>query len=311
MEYNAKKDVCLKHSTGRKNAFIILFAFLFTGLISVYSQTTSSSTTTSITLQDVKLLFIRGGTFTMGSPASEPGRSDRETQHVVAVYDFYLSEKEITNEQYCRFLNEIGVRNNGYITIPVYGYVRLIEKSEWGVQYSYSSYKWIPAGDADNHPVRNVSWYGAMSYCAWAGGRLPTEAEWEYACRAGTTTPFNTGNNITTSQANYNGIPYNNNDARGTYLRRTQSVGSYVPNAWGLYDMQGNVSEWCSDWHGVFGPGDEGSIDPQGPSSGSYRVWRGGNWYFSAACSRSSYRNYFHPASCDNYIGFRIACSSN
>jgi len=278
-----------------------------TGTTSDSSGTQASTTPQSKTLQGVKLLLIRGGTFTMGSPASEPSRYNNETQHSVTLNSFYLSEKAITNEQYCRFLNAVGVYSNGQFNVSGYGTQTLIESHEWGVQYSGGS--WSPAQGKDNYPVVMVSWYGAKAYCDWAGGRLPTEAEWEYACRAGTTTPFNTGRNLTTSQANYNGnYPYDGN-AQGTYLARTQPVGSYAPNAWGLYDMHGNVWEWCADWYGSDYYSNSPQNNPQGPSTGSYRVLRGGSWSNYAQNCRSANRYNYGPYYRLNYYGFRLALS--
>jgi formylglycine-generating enzyme required for sulfatase activity len=138
------------------------------------------------------------------------------------------------------------------------------------------------------------------------GYRLPTEAEWEYACRAGTTTPFNTGNTITTAQANYNGnYPYSNNPA-GVYLGRTTEVGSYAaPNAWGLYDMHGNVWEWCWDWYAAeYGTG--AVTDPTGAASGSVRVTRGGSWNSDGQYLRSAFRYTYSPRVRVRSLGFRL-----
>ena len=267
--------------------------------------TSSSSSPTSKTLQGVKLVLIRGCTFSMGSPASEPERRDNETQHSVTLSDFYLSEKAITNDQYCRFLNAKGIPGSGQFNISGFGNQTLISTNIRGVQYTKG--KWRPASGKGNFPVVCVSWYGAKAFCDWASGRLPTEAEWEYACRAGTPTPFHTGNNLTTTQANYNGDnPYNNN-AKGTYLQRTQPVGSYAPNAWGLYDMYGNVWEWCNDRSGDYGTG--AVSNPQGPSSGSSRVLRGGSWNDGATYCRSAYRYFYSPGYRHYHIGFRMAAS--
>jgi formylglycine-generating enzyme required for sulfatase activity len=247
------------------------------------------------TLQGVKLLYIKGGTFTMGSPDSEPGRWRDEVQHAVTVNGFYLSEKEITNEQFCRFLNATGVSGDGQGNVSGHGVQTLIEEDFSGVKYVNGS--WQPATGKANYPVVKVSWYGAKAYCDWAGGRLPAEAEWEYACRAGTTTPFNTGRNLSASQANYNdGINFD-----------MQPTGSYAPNAWGLYDMHGNVSEWCSDWYGPYSNSPQ--TDPQGPSSGSSRVLRGGSWYNKASDCRVSHRDGDGPGIRRNGSGFRLALS--
>jgi formylglycine-generating enzyme required for sulfatase activity len=242
------------------------------------------------------MVRINGGTFMMGSPASEPDRSDDEVQHIVTVSSFYMGKYEVTQREWREVMGSSPSRFRG-----------------------------------DDLPVECVSWYDAVEYCnkrsqreglaaaysiygtnvTWNknanGYRLPTEAEWEYACRAGTITPFSTGNNITTSQANYNGnYPYNGN-TKGTYREKTTPVGSFVPNAWGLYDMQGNVSEWCWDWYGHYARGAQ--TDPMGARSLPFRVHRGGAWNDVARRLRSACRFSSIPDSRVYYVGFRLARS--
>jgi formylglycine-generating enzyme required for sulfatase activity len=239
------------------------------------------------------MVRINGGTFTMGSPATEANRDSDEVQHSVTVSSFYMGKYPVTQKEYQEVMG----------TNP-------------------SNFK------GDNLPVEQVSWFDAVNYCnrlsqregltpaytvngtnvTWNsnanGYRLPTEAEWEYACRAGTTTPFSTGNNITTNQANYNGnYPYNNN-AKGTYRQKTTAVGSFAPNPWGLYDMHGNLYEWCWDRYGAYSS--NAQTDPRGASSGSNRVMRGGGWGFSAHDLRSAYRSKIDPSSRAYSIGFRV-----
>ncbi|MCL2765172.1 MAG: formylglycine-generating enzyme family protein, partial [Treponema sp.] len=140
-----------------------------------------------------------------------------------------------------------------------------------------------------------------------SGYRLPTEAQWEYACRAGTSTAFNWGTNqITSDQANFNAFFYQYNDSpAGEYREATTEVGRFTANAWGLYDMHGNVWEWCWDWYDNY---PSGSVsDPTGADSGSYRVMRGGGWFTEGQNLRSAYRdNYDDPWSYGNNYGFRL-----
>ena len=230
---------------------------------------------------DIEWVSIPAGTFTMGSPESEVDRHNSETQHQVTLSAFKMSKNEITFAQYDLFCETTGRAK------PI--------DEGWG---------------RGEQPVINVTWYDATDFATWMGCRLPTEAEWEYACRAGSTGPFNIASYIRTDQVNYNGnYPYLNN-AQGIldnyllYLEKTMPVGSYPANAWGLYDMHGNVWEWCSDWSGAYSS--SAQTNPTGPSSGSYRVFRGGSWNFSAHACRSAYRLSNVPSLRGNAMGFRL-----
>ncbi len=135
--------------------------------------------------------------------------------------------------------------------------------------------------------------------------RLPTEAQWEYACRAGTSTPFSFGTTITTEQVNFDGNHPYGGGSRGSYREKTVAVGSLPPNAWGLYEMHGNVWEWCADWYGEYAAGAQ--TDPVGPSKRPVRVVRGGSWGISAQGCRSAFRGWIEPGYRDLILGFRLA----
>jgi formylglycine-generating enzyme required for sulfatase activity len=234
------------------------------------------------------MVWIPPGTFTMGSPSTEVDRSSAEDPQtrVTISRGFWMGKYTVTQREYQALMGS----NPSYFT-----------------------------GELER-PVEQVTWYNATNYCGKltdrersAGRlpagyvyRLPTEAEWEYACRAGTTTATAFGNSLSSTQANFDGnlYPYNG-AAPGPYLGRTTKVGSYAPNAWGLYDMHGNVWEWCLDWYSGSLPG--GSVtDPRGPISGSYRVIRGGSWVYDGWLCRSAQRSRTWPDSPGYDLGFRV-----
>ena len=279
---------------------------------------------------------IGPGTFMMGSPTTEVSRYTNETQHQVTLtHGIYMQATEVTNQQYRDLVQ--WAYDNGYVTATSAS-VRdaldgstqeLLDLDGYYCEISFSGGTFtVDAGKA-NHPVLEVTWYGSVAYCDWlslqqglpraynhstwecnagnpytaTGYRLPTEAEWEYACRAGTQTPFNTGSCLDAgTEANYYGpVPYTGCPT-GPYLGWTAPVGSYPANAFGLYDMHGNLWEWCNDWYGTYG----GTVtDPVGAGAGYYRVIRGGFWSSLAQNCRSANRNYYYPNYSVNYFGFR------
>ncbi|MCL2805461.1 MAG: SUMF1/EgtB/PvdO family nonheme iron enzyme [Treponema sp.] len=284
--FNKTGQDVLTSSGGTQHPEISLRFFGSAYLGSRPQQTTGTQQTQTTQQRPVpdNMVRINGGTFTMGSPANEPGRYDDEIQRQVTVNSFYMGKYQVTQKEYQEVMG----------TNP-------------------SHFK------GDNLPVETVSWFNAVEYCnklsqregltpaytvngenvTWNinanGYRLPTEAEWEYACRAGTTTAYNTGANISDSTGWY----------RDNSNSRTHPVGHKRANAWGLFDMHGNVWEWCWDWYGTYPSGAQNN--PTGAVSGSYRVLRGGSWYDSATNTRSAYRlNYYFPYSRGDFLGFRL-----
>ena len=217
-----------------------------------------------------EMILIPAGKFKMGSPASEVDRRDNETQHEVTLTKpFYMGKYEVTQEQWQSVMG-----NN-----PSSGTI--------GAKL----------------PVTNVSWEECQGFIeklndnSKGGYRLPTEAEWEYACRAGTSTVYSFGNNMTPQDANFYGL----------IIGKPVAVGSYKANAFGLYDLHGNVIEWCEDWYGDY-RGVVSVTDPKGPATGERRVLRGGSFVRDVSFARSSYRGDLTPANSDSVgVGFRLA----
>jgi len=270
----------------------------------------AGSKTTNFNFATIPTSTIPAGTFTMGSPTTEVNRNSDETQHQVTLTAFRMSKYEITNAQYAAFLNAKSIGSNGiWPAAPAYSTQILIYASsgsfDWGLHYTNS--QWIPVVGYENAPVIQVTWYGAAEYATFIGGALPTEAQWEYACRAGTTTPFNTGNFLTNLQANYDwSVPYNGGaNTVTTSPAKTQTAGTYAANAYGLSDMHGNVWEWCYDWYSTYPA--TAQNNPTGPATGLYRVVRGGCWANAARYCRSASREgVFTPSNSLFSIGFRV-----
>jgi len=253
-----------------------------------------------------KTVKVTAGTFQMGSPEYEQGRMADETRHEVTLTkDFYMSAYEITNAQYCEFLNAVGVKDETglgygsgvveYLDLLTGEYVSETQifiydctsefcgEDEWGVIFNETSSSWEPMPGYENYPVVFVTWFGAMAYADYVQGMLPTAAQWEYAARAGNSTAYFWGDDpaLIDQYAWYEGNSENH----------THPVGEKQPNAWGLYDMLGNVWEWCRD---LYGPYPTGSVvDPVNNVPGEYGKeyeLRGSSYYESAAISRCALR---------------------
>jgi formylglycine-generating enzyme required for sulfatase activity len=245
---------------------------------------------------DILLDFVRieGGFFIMGSPASEVSRHNDETQRQVMVGAFYMGKNEVTQREYEQVMRTNPSKFSG-ASLPV-------ERVSWFDAIAYCNTRSIIEGLTPAYVIREteILWdHNADGY------RLPTEAEWEYACRAGTKAAFNVGNNITPNQANFDGnYPYNK-QFKGRYRARTLTARSFSPNDWGLYDMHGNVYEWCWDQYKSYG--NAASLDGSLSSPG---VIRGGSWTSEARFLRSANRALMDHAAKTDYVGFRVARSA-
>jgi formylglycine-generating enzyme required for sulfatase activity/predicted Ser/Thr protein kinase len=242
----------------------------------------------------LEMVAIPGGTFMMGSPDSEEGRSNTESpQHSVTITPFYMGKFTVTQAQW-----------RVVATLP---------QAHCALKPDPSYFK------GENLPVERISWYEAVEFCerlsqkTGRNYRLPSEAESEYACRAGTTTPFHVGKKITSDLANYEGVIFSySSGSQGIYRKKTTPVGSFqVANAFGLYDMHGNVWQWCADsWHTHYhGAPSDGRVWSNNGDD-RYRVVRGGSWSGALRSARSASRGIDVPGGRSSRVGFRVVCTS-
>ena len=251
---------------------------------------------------DLEMVLIPGGEFWMGSPEDELDRRTNESpRHRVRVPTFLMGKYPVTQAQW--------------------RVVAALPQVERALKPDPSEFK------GANRPVEQVSWHDAVEFCrrlsqhSGRDYRLPSESEWEYACRAGTSTPFHFGETITTDLANYRGTDNKERDWSGSYGRgpkgeyreQTTEVGSFLANGFGLYDMHGNVWEWCADdWHGNYkGAPDDGSAWINENSTGNDKVLRGGSWLFYPWGCRSAIRDDITPVYAYVNSGFRVACAAS
>lgn len=261
-----------------------------------------------ITKPVIDWVDIPGGNFTMGSPADEPSRGDDENQFQVTISGFKISKYEITYKQFKAFVEATGYQTDAEKGTAG-GKGSVLWKDKKFVTVDGITWKNDPLGNArseadSNQPVVHVSWKDAKAFADWVGARLPTEAEWEYAARAGATTAFNNGKCLKTELVNYNGAVPLIGCRAGENRGNTVPVGSFTPNAFGLCDMHGNVAEWCEDWYGPYPT--EPQTNPKGPVKGPGHIFRGGSWRDSGARCRSAFRDKFNQSNRYSFIGFRI-----
>jgi formylglycine-generating enzyme required for sulfatase activity len=268
---------------------------LFAANVMALDSVTGAKAGETREINGIQLCWCPPGKFLMGSPRDEPERRPGEDQaSVTFTHGFWVGKYEVTQAQWRRVMRDFPGKLN--------------------------------AGEGDNYPVYAINFAEAETFCrkltesAHGSGqlplqwefRLPTEAQWEYACRAGTTTATAFGNKLSSTQANFEGRPYNGADA-GPSLKRTTAVGSYPANPWGLHDMHGNVFEWCRDWDHHQLPG---GVDPdlyaaessaaKSKDGGISRVRRGGCWADDGWPCRSAFRLRFEPERRHEHIGFRV-----
>jgi formylglycine-generating enzyme required for sulfatase activity len=257
------------------------------------------------------MVRIPAGSFRMGSAEQEPGRHANEGPlHTVSLAEFLIGQTPITQAQWravARWQERPGER--------------------WGRELNPKPAKFqgeearLLAGagemNTDERPVERVSWEDAIEFCSRLSQRtkrnytLPSEAQWEYACRAGSSTSFHFGPTLTPELANYDGNYVYGNGPKGTYREQTIDVASFPANGWGLHDMHGSVWEWCEDhWHESynFAPGDDQPWLIPAAAADELRLLRGGSWYGLPRFCRSAYRYYHPPGARNIYFGFRVCC---
>jgi len=271
------KPVVTKPKTGEEFNFEVVTVNA-QGKITNRNRHTKTQVIEKVNGVPLEMVYIPSGEFMMGSPKDKGGDGEKPQHKVTIKQPFYMGKYPITQAQWQAVMGDDTSKFKG-----------------------------------KNKPVESISWNSAITFCEKLAKitandyRLPSEAEWEYACRAGTTTPFYFGETITPDLANYDGNYTYGSGPKGVYRKQTTEVGQFSPNAFGLYDMHGNVYDWVADsWHENYknAPND-GGIWKEGANK-SYRVLRGGSWCDFPGYSRAAYRNRFNPDNRNYGVGFRV-----
>jgi formylglycine-generating enzyme required for sulfatase activity len=330
-----EEGVIIKKLNAMKNRIRVL-AVVFSIFLSYHYSCESQEIIEIRTIDQMEMVFVKEGSFKRGSSDKqidqvikdcykmypEGNYCNREVyarqeqpEKEVQIDAFWMDKTEVTNAQFCLFLNENGNQSTNGIQWfePGYGHR--------GVVYGYIEeadgvYK--PQEGYENYPVIEVSWYGAQAYCEWIGGRLPTEAEWEYAAKGPMNNIYPWGNDFDGTVVNYRDISFDfDNQGKDTSFSDSSpkwtEVGGYPEGAsWcGVLDLAGNVHEWVYDWYAEGYYSVSPSSNPQGPERGDYKVCRGGSWYDPGWHVRGSYRKIISPSSARmHWVGFRCVISA-
>jgi formylglycine-generating enzyme required for sulfatase activity len=269
---------------------------------------TATNLSTTATIDPTGMVLVHGGAFTMGC-TNEQGADCNDAEkpsHQVTLGDFYLGQYEVTVLEFKAFIDATHYQTNAEkggksLIRNGKGWKPLKEKNKANWRHDAAGNE--RSSEDYNHPVIHVSWNDATAYCEWLAGktgkkyRLPTEAEWEYAARGG----LESKHYKYAGSDELNDVAWYNKNSE----MKTHAVGGKKANELGLYDMSGNVWEWCQDWHGDYSSANE--TNPSGAPTGTLRVYRGGSWIYTAGDCRVSFRNRFTPTSCLNFLGFRVA----
>lgn len=286
----------------------IVIAVIATGLLTLQSCEKENAVDDNNQIKP-EWVKVPGGRFEMGCTAEQSNCNDDETPvHSVTINTFEITRYEITNAQYAVFLNDIECNANGSYNDETHGNTEYIDMDGSDCQIVYNGEEFTAESGKGNYPVVEVSWFGAQAFAEWAGGRLPTEAEWEFAARGGKQSQgykYSGSNSLDdvawwmeNSDKEGNSGLY---DGHGTF-----SVGQKQPNELGIYDMSGNVEEWCHDWYFEDYYSSSPENNPQGPASGCLRVLRGGSWSTGSGYCRVSFRYGLNPVGTNGRFGFRV-----
>lgn len=245
----------------------------------------------------IDTVCLRGGRFQMGDVMG-----GEQTGYFVELTPFCISRYEITNAQYVVFLNDIKISEQ-----EASRYIKLEGESvdePSAIYYDWKEKKYKVRKGFEQYPVVYVSWYGAMEFARWAGGSLPTEAQWEYACRSGKNTLYATGQCISDKEANYDARKVESGCPKGDFRGKSMPVGSFQTNHAGIYDLHGNVFEWCQDWFAEY---PRGSFQNHGgPASGQNKIRRGGSFLVNAKNCSCIHRSIAPPTAQFKDLGFRV-----